>query len=189
MIKEATCTEAGTKYRTCKHNSIHIEMASIEATGHDIKHFDAVEATCKDAGNIEYWYCGNCGKYFSDAEGTTEITQADTLIPVDKTKHVWDDGTVTTPASFAGDGVMTYTCTVCGETRTEAIPKKEKKAEPAPTPTPTPTPAPTPAPDPSPKPEPSGGSDLPLPLYIVGGVGLVAVGALVGVLISRRKGE
>ena len=87
------------------------------------------------------------------------------------------------------EGVRTFTCTVCGETRTEAIPKKEKKAEPAPTPTPTPTPAPTPAPDPSPKPEPSGGSDLPLPLYIVGGVGLVAVGALVGVLISRRKGE
>lgn len=96
---------------------------------------------------------------------------------------------MTTEPTEDAEGVRTFTCTVCGETRTKAIPKKEKKAEPAPTPTPTPTPAPTPAPDPSPKPEPSGGSDLPLPLYIVGGVGLVAVGALVGVLISRRKGE
>ncbi|MBR6918296.1 MAG: hypothetical protein IKN38_08935 [Clostridia bacterium] len=37
--------------------------------------------------------------------------------------HTWDDGAVTTPATCAAAGVMTYTCTVCGETRTEAIAK------------------------------------------------------------------
>ncbi|MCD7837940.1 MAG: fibronectin type III domain-containing protein, partial [Clostridiales bacterium] len=36
--------------------------------------------------------------------------------------HVWDEGTVTTEATCTEDGVMTYTCTVCGETKTEAIP-------------------------------------------------------------------
>ncbi|MCD8147073.1 MAG: 5'-nucleotidase C-terminal domain-containing protein [Clostridiales bacterium] len=36
--------------------------------------------------------------------------------------HVWDEGTVTTEATATEDGVMTYTCTVCGETKTEAIP-------------------------------------------------------------------
>ncbi|MCD7844234.1 MAG: bifunctional metallophosphatase/5'-nucleotidase, partial [Clostridiales bacterium] len=36
--------------------------------------------------------------------------------------HVWDEGTVTTEATETEDGVMTYTCTVCGETKTEAIP-------------------------------------------------------------------
>ncbi len=36
--------------------------------------------------------------------------------------HVWDEGTVTVEATAAEDGVTTYTCTVCGETKTEAIP-------------------------------------------------------------------
>ncbi len=35
--------------------------------------------------------------------------------------HVWDEGTVTTEATDTEDGVMTYTCTVCGETKTEVI--------------------------------------------------------------------
>lgn len=38
-------------------------------------------------------------------------------------QHEWDDGVVTTPASYNDDGVMTYTCRLCGETRTEVIPK------------------------------------------------------------------
>ena len=36
--------------------------------------------------------------------------------------HVWDDGVTTTPATCDVDGVMTYTCSVCGETKTETIP-------------------------------------------------------------------
>ena len=36
--------------------------------------------------------------------------------------HVWDDGVTTTPATCDVDGVMTYTCSVCGETKTEPIP-------------------------------------------------------------------
>lgn len=37
------------------------------------------------------------------------------------TTHTWDSGTATTPATCTEDGVMTYTCTVCGETKTETI--------------------------------------------------------------------
>lgn len=53
---------------------------------HELKHATAVAAdTCLDEGNIEYWYCdtegcANCGKFFSDAEGETEISEADTVI-------------------------------------------------------------------------------------------------------------
>lgn len=40
-------------------------------------------------------------------------------------EHIWDDGVVTTEPSVDAEGVMTYTCTVCGMTRTEAIAKLE----------------------------------------------------------------
>ena len=39
-----------------------------------------------------------------------------------KAEHSWDNGTVTTEATHTADGVRTYTCTVCGATRTESIP-------------------------------------------------------------------
>ena len=45
----------------------------------DLKHIDAKAATAAAEGNIEYWYCGGCKKYFSDAAAKTEITKADTV--------------------------------------------------------------------------------------------------------------
>ncbi len=42
--------------------------------------------------------------------------------------HTWDGGVVTTPASYTAAGVKTYTCTSCGRTKTESIPKLPKKA-------------------------------------------------------------
>lgn len=40
---------------------------------HETVHVDAVEPTCTERGNLEYWYCENCGGRFSDAAGTTPI--------------------------------------------------------------------------------------------------------------------
>ena len=45
----------------------------------DLKHFPAKAATEDAEGNIEYWYCSGCGKYYSDKDGTKEITKADTV--------------------------------------------------------------------------------------------------------------
>ena len=45
----------------------------------NIKHIDAKAATKTAGGNIEYWYCEDCGKYFADAAATKEIKQADTV--------------------------------------------------------------------------------------------------------------
>ena len=45
----------------------------------DLKHIDAKAATAAAEGNIEYWYCDGCNKYFSDAAATKEITQANTV--------------------------------------------------------------------------------------------------------------
>ena len=45
----------------------------------DLKHIPAKAATKTAGGNIEYWYCEDCDKYFSDAAATKEIKQADTV--------------------------------------------------------------------------------------------------------------
>ena len=45
----------------------------------NLKHIDAKAATKTAGGNIEYWYCEACGKYFADAAATKEIKQADTV--------------------------------------------------------------------------------------------------------------
>ena len=45
----------------------------------DLKHFPAVAATKTAEGNIEYWYCSGCKKYYKDAAATQEIKQADTV--------------------------------------------------------------------------------------------------------------
>lgn len=48
---------------------------------HQLTHFLAKDPTTSEVGNIEYWYCPVCGKYFADANGDHEITQAETVIP------------------------------------------------------------------------------------------------------------
>ena len=48
---------------------------------HQLTHREATEATCDKDGNLEYWYCPVCQKIYSDAEGKTEVTEADVVIP------------------------------------------------------------------------------------------------------------
>ncbi len=45
----------------------------------DLKHIDAKAATKTAEGNIEYWYCDGCDKYYSDKDGINEIKKADTV--------------------------------------------------------------------------------------------------------------
>ena len=56
------------------------EYGELDANNHsDLKHIDAKAATKTTEGNIEYWYCDGCGKYYSDANSIKEITKADTV--------------------------------------------------------------------------------------------------------------
>ena len=48
---------------------------------HHMVHFDAKEATLTEDGNIEYWLCTSCGKYFADEEGTQELSKEEVFIP------------------------------------------------------------------------------------------------------------
>ena len=56
------------------------EYGELDAKNHtNLKHFPETAATKTTEGNIEYWYCEGCGKYFSDKGGTKEIKKADTV--------------------------------------------------------------------------------------------------------------
>ena len=56
------------------------EYGELDPKNHtNLKHFPAKAATKTTEGNIEYWYCEGCGKYFSDNVGTKEIKKADTV--------------------------------------------------------------------------------------------------------------
>ena len=52
----------------------------LDANNHtDLKHIEAKAATKTSEGNIEYWYCEGCGKYYKDAKATQEITKEQTV--------------------------------------------------------------------------------------------------------------
>ena len=56
------------------------EYGELDAKNHtNLKHFPATAATKTTEGNIEYWYCEGCGKYYSDKDGTKGIKKADTV--------------------------------------------------------------------------------------------------------------
>ena len=62
----------------------------------DLKHIDAKAATVAEEGNIEYWYCGGCKKYFSDAAAKIEITEAATVTAKLPPKITAGDGATVT---------------------------------------------------------------------------------------------
>ena len=74
--KEATCTEAG--YSGDVYCLVCNEMITkghdINMASHKLKYIPKTDATVTETGNDEYWQCTVCDKYFSDAEGTNEIT-------------------------------------------------------------------------------------------------------------------
>ena len=70
---------------------------SLDPNNHtDLKHIDAKAATAAEEGNIEYWYCDGCKKYFSDAAAKTEITKADTVTAKLPPKITAGDGAAVT---------------------------------------------------------------------------------------------
>lgn len=76
---------------------------------HDLSHHDAAAHTCTADGTVEYWDCSVCGKKFSDANGTNEITNI-----VDPAKHSLVKTDAKAP-TCTNDGNKAYwTCTKCG---------------------------------------------------------------------------
>ena len=69
--------------------------ATLTATvhNHQLRAVDAKAATCEESGNIAYWVCNECGKYFSDESGENVITAAKTVLPAKG--HQFDNGVCT----------------------------------------------------------------------------------------------
>ena len=87
--------------------------ASAEFTvEHVLQKVPAVEATCTEAGNIEYWSCENCGKLFRDSECTQEISQAETVVAAghDLSKTEAKAATCT-----AAGNIEYWKCSECGK--------------------------------------------------------------------------
>ena len=107
----ATCTEAGhtagTKCSVCE--AILSGMEEIPATGHTEKTVAGKPATCTETGLTDGISCSVCGT----------VIKAQTEIPAKG--HSWNEGEITTSPTCENVGVKTYTCTVCKETKTEAI--------------------------------------------------------------------
>lgn len=113
VTKEATCTEDGEKTYTCTVcNTTKTEV--IPATGHQHKEVrNAKKATCTEDGYTGDTYCKDCGAKLES--GTV----------INKLGHTWDNGVITKEATETEEGIKTYTCSICGDTKTEAIPKKD----------------------------------------------------------------
>ena len=164
----AVCETVGSKSHHCTRCDSKIDVTEIPASGHSWNDGAiTTEPTCTDEG-VKTFTCNSCGKtrteevaalghnYSSDwtidtaatcsaiGSKSHHCTRCDskkdiTEIPASG-KHTWNNGVITKPATIAEEGVKTYTCTVCGVTRTETIAKL-----PMPTATPVPTATPTPA--------------------------------------------
>ena len=112
--KEATCEETGLKSIHCKRCDIKKDETVIPAKGHvagEKKIENAKEAVCEAGGSYdEVVYCTVCNKEISRKTIKTEAKG-----------HKWDSGKITKEPTYTEQGTRTYTCTVCGKTKTETV--------------------------------------------------------------------
>ena len=125
--KPATCLTvgytAGTFCNDCqKWVSGHTEILAI---GHKNKvHHEAVAATCKDKGNIEYWYCPDCKMNYTNADCTVETTDVSTSINAEN--HTKLVATGAKDPTCTEDGNIAYwTCEGCGKIYKDAAASTE----------------------------------------------------------------
>lgn len=145
----ATCTQPGRAVGTCARCGLQIDEV-IPAKGHDYSYAEtSVAPTCTEPGHYK-GTCPTCGKDYDDVIPALGHDWGEWVTSIEPTvstvgyryhvcnrdgcgyregedipklhTHTWDAGVVTQKPTAAEPGVRTYTCTVCGQTRTEAIP-------------------------------------------------------------------
>ena len=110
IITEATCTEEGEKKFTCSICGDE-KTEKVSATGHQHTEIrNKKEATCKETGYSGDTWCKDCGK---------KILSGQTIAKAEN--HSWDAGKVTTKATCTEEGEKTFTCSICGDKKTEKI--------------------------------------------------------------------
>ena len=145
----ATCTQPGRAVGTCARCGVQIDEV-IPAKGHDYSYAEtSVAPTCTEPGHYK-GTCPTCGKDYDDVVPALGHDWGEWVTSIEPTvstvgyryhvcnrdgcgyregedipklhTHTWDDGVVTQKPTAAEPGVRTFTCTVCGQTRTETIP-------------------------------------------------------------------
>lgn len=145
----ATCTQPGRAVGTCARCGVQIDEV-IPAKGHDYSYAEtSVAPTCIEPGHYK-GTCPTCGKDYDDVVPALGHDWGEWVTSIEPTvstvgyryhvcnrdgcgyregedipklhTHTWDAGIVTQKPTAAEPGVRTYTCTVCGQTRTETIP-------------------------------------------------------------------
>jgi len=110
IITKATCTEEGEKKFTCSICGDE-KTEKVSATGHQHTEIrNKKEATCKETGYSGDTWCKDCGK---------KILSGQTIAKTEN--HSWDAGKVTTKATCTEEGEKTFTCSICGDEKTEKI--------------------------------------------------------------------
>ena len=110
IITEATCTEEGEKKFTCSICGDE-KTEKVSATGHQHTEIrNKKEATCKETGYSGDTWCKDCGK---------KILSGQTIAKTEN--HSWDAGKVTTKATCTEEGEKTFTCSICGDKKTEKL--------------------------------------------------------------------
>ena len=107
-----TCTKTGlTEGKKCSScGEITVAQQIIPALGHTPVIDNAIKATCTESGLTEGSHCDICG----------EILVIQTTIPAQG--HSFDNGVITKEPTETETGIRTFTCNICGETKTEIIP-------------------------------------------------------------------
>lgn len=138
-----TCAEAGLKeHYTClicgklfsdaegktEISADSIELAKDPANHTDLAEVTAKSATCCEKGNVHHWYCDGCGKYYSDAEGKTEMKRSETELDKDPANHTNLIEHKAKAASCTAPGNIRYWyCDGCGNYYSDAAGKNEIK--------------------------------------------------------------
>lgn len=93
---------------------------------HNMIAVPAKAADCTANGNIAYWHCSRCDKYYSDAQGIIEISLADTVIPAG---HTLVRVPAKEPTEFSDGNIEYFRCTVCGKLFADAEALREISLE------------------------------------------------------------
>ena len=110
ITKEATCKEEGEKTFTCSICG-NTKTEKVSKTDHQHTEIrDQKNPTCKEAGYSGDTYCTDCGKKISSGKAISKTRN-----------HNWDAGVITTEPTCTERGEKTFTCTVCGNTKTEKV--------------------------------------------------------------------
>ena len=94
---------------------------TVETKNTEVKNTGRSEITVTDAKGKETTVKPGTSTTVNKESASSGGSSGGSYTPPAQHTHTWNDGVVTTPATCTESGVKTYTCTVCGETKTEAI--------------------------------------------------------------------